>query len=430
MSAKVNLGHGLFAATLNRGPRAGRMAYYGRVWIKSEGRVRYFALKGSTEPQARKHLGAIGLDPEKELREREARKATRTAGPALTFAALADAFLAGYRGSMKGHRNGLRTNYYAHVAKSWKAYFKGAAADVARADVEAYRDHLRREGYGDSTTRKYVGTVGTLYRWGIKAGMVKANPADGVDRPPEPDGLIDILTRDEEPRFLEHLDDDHRLACELYLAGGFRLTEGLDLRWGQVNRGSGEILIHASKTNRPRAVPLNGTLAGILARALARLRSDILRKDIEAGRAPEAYVLCYSDGRPLDRFKLARAIREALEVAEIVKRPGACGNLLRHTFGSRLAEKGIEMPVIATLMGNSPEIAFRHYIRFSPAHLKGAMAALDGKPAAVPRGGRGLKSRSATVTRSRRTSTVTQTVTRADRTTPTPIQNHSEVIAE
>lgn len=360
-----------------------------RFWHSD--RKRFFWIKGGTTlDQALRRKHVTEDNPDKVIAKREEARAAKLAKAIrpLNFDGLADRFLTEYKGSMKGRRRGLRTDYYHHVAESWKAFFKGTAAGVSRADVEAYRDHLKREGKGESTIRKYVGTVGTLYRWAIRAGLVAVNPAEGVERPPEPDGLIDILTAEEEPRFLGKVETEYRLACELYLAGGFRMTEALSLRWGQVSRGSGEILIHESKTNRARSVAINATLTGILDRATDHLRSEILRRDIAEGRAPEAFVLCYHDGRPLDRFKLARAIHEALDRAEIRKRKGACANLLRHTFGSRLAERGVPMPVIATLMGNSPEIAFKHYVRFSPGHLKGAMATLD---PVKPRASRGRK---------------------------------------
>ena len=42
---------------------------------------------------------------------------------------------------------------------------------------------------------------------------------------------------------------------------------------------------------------------------------------------------------------------------------------LRHTFGSQLARKGISLIKIAELMGNSPEIARRHYINLIPEEM-------------------------------------------------------------
>jgi len=41
----------------------------------------------------------------------------------------------------------------------------------------------------------------------------------------------------------------------------------------------------------------------------------------------------------------------------------------RHTFGSQLAQKGVSLYKISTLMGNSPEICRRHYAALLPESL-------------------------------------------------------------
>jgi len=42
----------------------------------------------------------------------------------------------------------------------------------------------------------------------------------------------------------------------------------------------------------------------------------------------------------------------------------------RHTFGSHLAQKGVSLYKISGLMGNSPEIARRHYAALLPAEMR------------------------------------------------------------
>lgn len=41
----------------------------------------------------------------------------------------------------------------------------------------------------------------------------------------------------------------------------------------------------------------------------------------------------------------------------------------RHTFGSHLAQKGVSLFKIATLMGNSPEICRKHYAALVPQEM-------------------------------------------------------------
>ncbi len=79
----------------------------------------------------------------------------------------------------------------------------------------------------------------------------------------------------------------------------------------------------------------------------------------------------------MDERNLTRHLESALERAGITKQKGAAFNLLRHTFGSRLAEQGHGFGTIATIMGNSAAVCEKHYISFSPGHLKAAMATLD-----------------------------------------------------
>ncbi|MCZ6779277.1 MAG: hypothetical protein O7F16_09960, partial [Acidobacteria bacterium] len=90
------------------------------------------------------------------------------------------------------------------------------------------------------------------------------------------------------------------------------------------------------------------------------------------------FVACDSDGKPLERHVVTRAVISAFDRAGIPRVRGSALNILRHTFGSRLAEAGQSFGTIATLMGNSAAIAERHYIRFSSGHLQAAMASTDG----------------------------------------------------
>ena len=56
---------------------------------------------------------------------------------------------------------------------------------------------------------------------------------------------------------------------------------------------------------------------------------------------------------------------------KLMRKAGLPWNLLdlRHTFGSQVARKGVSLLKIAQLMGNSPEIARRHYIHLVPEEM-------------------------------------------------------------
>jgi site-specific recombinase XerD len=120
-------------------------------------------------------------------------------------------------------------------------------------------------------------------------------------------------------------------------------------------------------------------LTGILGSATNHLRSDLLRREIAQGKTPEALVLSDQHGKPWSPWQADRMVESAMERAGIKKAPGAVFNLLRHTFGSRMAQQGVDMTTLAAIMGNTPAVCYKHYIRFSPGHLRAAMATMDGQ---------------------------------------------------
>lgn len=117
-------------------------------------------------------MNQIFGDPMAALEERE-----KPAPRPIRFDELTQEFL-------KHYRSRGDSGYYEHVSKSWLDYFgKTDVATIKRLHVENFRDHLRSEEYGDSSIRKYVGALGTMFRWAIGRGLLTQNPTEGVKRP-------------------------------------------------------------------------------------------------------------------------------------------------------------------------------------------------------------------------------------------------------
>jgi hypothetical protein len=242
IATKKQYGGGIYSKVLKRAPGGKPLEVFtGRVWMKTEKRFRYFKL-GTTLKAAQRRMGQIIGDPEAALAERE-----KPRPKPMRFDKLVEAFLEGYTS-----RGG--TSYYVHAAESWKAFFRQAYAhDITRIRVEGYRDKLRRDGFSDSTVRKSIVSLGTMYRWAIGRGLLTENPTVDVCRPPEPNREVSVLSHQEEADLLAAADPQTRLVIDLLLASGMRRGEALDLGWGQVDRHGGAILIHKSKTGRPAA---------------------------------------------------------------------------------------------------------------------------------------------------------------------------------
>lgn len=212
--------------------RHGKEVFHVRVWAPALRKMIY-SKAGGMILQARRKLVKIREEPEAFIKKRNTRPAT-----SITFKELVTRFLAGYQS--RGD-----SGYYEMVSVSWIAHFGKVAADrMTRAMVEDYRDTLRRAEYGDSTILKYVGALGTMYRWAIGRGLLSVNPVQDVKRPAEPDREVAVLSLDEETALLKATERDDRAVVRLFIESGMRLSEGLSLRWSQVDRAGGAILIN------------------------------------------------------------------------------------------------------------------------------------------------------------------------------------------
>jgi integrase len=226
---------------------------------------------------------------------------------------------------------------------------------------------VRTKGLAPKTANRYREIVNRLFNWAMREGRIRVagdrNPAARVDRYREPAPDIRFLTLRQVAEQLEALEPHRQLQTmvAMYIYAGLRREEALwltaedvDLRAG----ARGMIRIRAKtvgehswqpKTKVNRAVPISSDLA----RYLLRYRP---------ATTPERWYFPSPLGRHYDPDNFSADLRTAQRAAGLA---WACLDF-RHTFGSQLAQKGVSLYKIATLMGNSPEICRRHYAALVP----------------------------------------------------------------
>ena len=304
---------------------------------------------------------------------------------------LIDKFLQNYR-SKSG-----KIDYYETKAKAWKKYLPNVPAEaITPADVEAmrrtregtlrrFRGEARRKKadkgkprqervkrFSASTVRKDMVSLGTLFRWAQARGYVSSNPAEPyrVARPSEPANRTEYLTPKEEMDLLEACPEWLRPAVLMAVYSGMDVGEILGDRGEKLAPlSSREVdlrggILHATrgKTNVARKIPL----------ALPRLK-ELLTEALKVRKIrpekPEP-VFLGPDGKAIDREAAESALKRAYKAAGIVK--GQPWKILRHTFGSRCAEAGLNLPDIQYLMGHRSPMTTARYMHLSPEHLKKA----------------------------------------------------------
>lgn len=235
--------------------------------------------------------------------------------------------------------------------------------DATTADVSRFLDRkVNRDGIGTTTVLRYREILHAFFEHARRLGYVRENPVSPIPRPRLPEREPAFLRQEQVERVLEAVGRDriHPLVATLIYAGLRReeacwLTRD-DLDFAGVTpvlRVRAKTIGAESwmpKTKRDRVVPVSPKLAEILGK-------------LKPAKGPWLFPSptgCRWDPDNLSRHWRALMDAAGLEVNFL---------MLRHTFGSRLAMKGVSLLKISKLMGNSPTIAQRHYINLVPEEM-------------------------------------------------------------
>lgn len=236
---------------------------------------------------------------------------------------------------------------------------------IGTVDIQRFIDsHVRSRGLAPKTANRYREIICRLFNWAMKQKLVRMpggeNPAKAVERHKERPAEIRFLTLpqiDEQLHGLRFVPKLQTMVAMLIYAG-LRREELLwlqrdDLDLTRTAHSHGIIRVRAKtvdgrfwqpKTKKNRAVPISATLRGYLDRYSPE-------KNAENWLFPSPW------GTQWDVDNFSRGLRGRNKDLGL---RWSCLDF-RHTFGSQLAQKGVSLYKIAELMGNSPEIARRHY---------------------------------------------------------------------
>lgn len=228
-----------------------------------------------------------------------------------------------------------------------------------------YRRGRLAGGAKEATAAKELSILRAALNWAVKNGYLVSAPF--VELPPRQPGRDRWLTRSEAARLLweSRKSPKARLHLPLFILiaiyTGARHGAILGLRWSQVDLVAGRIDFNEPgrpRTNKRRPIiPIPRGLRVALARAHRRASSP--------------WVIAY-EGKPV------RRIRRAFDAA--CKRAGLVDvgrHTLRHTCGTWLAQRGVDLHQIAGWLGHSSERTTELYAHHHPDYFDTARRAME-----------------------------------------------------
>ena len=225
--------------------------------------------------------------------------------------------------------------------------------DLRLDDLQAFIASKRKDGSAASTVNGMVTTLTSVFKYAVRTGHLRENPASYIRRPKRQYREMDFLIPEEVRKFLRHIRPQSYALFLMAITAGLRRGELLAAKWGNVDwdrlqyniretmamprKKEGPTFLEPKSVESKRPVDLTPTTM----EALRKHRSWQAEEKLQAGQEynDKDLIFCQGDGRPLDPDNLVkRVFKTTLKKAGL--RTCLRFHDLRHTCASLLIAQG------------------------------------------------------------------------------------------
>lgn len=234
--------------------------------------------------------------------------------------------------------------------------------------IEQYKAQRLKDGLTNKTIKNHMAVLSkclvTAYEW-----LELESKPPKMRWPKCPPPQTDYLSADECELLLSHAGSVVAEMMLMALRTGMRQGELKGLQWSSIDWQNMNVTVRHSrcdrarsivspKSNRVRHIPLDADVYELLFR---RRRST-------------GYVFTDAHGEPFNHRGLSYQMEKVCEKAGLRR---ITWHVLRHTFASHLAMKGVPLHIVQALLGHSTITMTMRYTHVAPSAMRSAIDALN-----------------------------------------------------
>jgi integrase/recombinase XerC len=237
--------------------------------------------------------------------------------------------------------------------------------------LREFLNHLYTErDLSKSSVSRKLACLKTFFKFMVREGRLKANPAELITSPRLPKKLPSFLGEAEAAAMIEMpkgttlkaLRD--RAVLELLYASGLRVSELVGLNEDEIDMRQETVRV-LGKGNKERIIPFGSFAAVALRDYISKKRSLRITVADSNGGLPAFISLRGHRLSPRDVQRLVARVRLSLETTRRVT-----PHTLRHSFATHLLERGADLRSIQELLGHESLSTTQKYTHISVQHLK------------------------------------------------------------
>ena len=243
---------------------------------------------------------------------------------------------------------------YEESLRAFDSYltFRDNGLSIDSVDTDLIRDwmeSLMDKGNSASTINKNLSALRSFYRFALKRGLVKKDPAHAVTGPKKSKPLPQFLREGEMDRLLDGLEWDSsfnnvraRTILILFYETGLRRSELVGLDDKDVDYDAAQLKV-TGKRNKQRRVPFGAELA-------EQLKSYQAVRREKFGETCGAMFLS-DKGERISGEQVYQIVRKYLSMVTSLKKRSP--HVLRHTFATAMLNNGAGLESIKNLLGHA-----------------------------------------------------------------------------
>ena len=232
--------------------------------------------------------------------------------------------------------------------------------EITPVEIEGYKLH-RRASVSGSTVNRELALLKRMFNLAIAWDLfLDLNPVRRVTFFREFNISVRVLSTEEEEKLLQNAAPYIQDLVLFALNTGLRIGEIFSLSWPHVDWEKNVLEVFAHKTGKTRTVPMNAETVKVLQAWQLAKKNDFVFYNPETGK-------------PFVDLKAGFAL--ACRKAEI---SGVTWHTLRHTFASRLLDRGVDIVTVKELLGHSTVVVTMRYTHTNLESKRAAVGKLAG----------------------------------------------------